>query len=85
MLGGEGWGEVMEGAAGQKTLSNVGNILERGSLLGAQQGLGERRGGQPLPCPFDCSLLGESLSPLRSPLSVSGHSSCPPASLSLSV
>lgn len=56
----------MEGTAGQKTVGSVGNILERGLLLGDQQGPGERRGGQPLPCPFDCSLLGESLSPLRS-------------------
>ena len=66
MPGGEGRGEVMEGTAGRKTLSSVGNILERGLLLGDQQGPGERRGGQPLPCPFDCPLLGESLSPLRS-------------------
>lgn len=56
----------MEGTAGQKTLSSVGNILERGLLLGDQQGPGERQGGLRLPCPFDCSLLGESLSPLRS-------------------
>ena len=64
----------MEGTAGQKTLSSVGNILERGLLLGDQQGPGERRGGLRLPCPFDCSLLGESLSPLRS---------CPPPVLPL--
>ena len=53
----------MEGTAGQKTLSSVGNILERGLLLGDQQGPGERRGGQPLPCPFDCPLLRPASSP----------------------
>ena len=56
----------MEGTAGQKTVSSVGNILERGLLFGDQQELGEKRGAPPLPCHFYCSLLGESLSPLRS-------------------
>lgn len=42
----------MEGIAEQKTLSDLGRILKRCLLLGDQQGLGERQGGLPLPCPF---------------------------------